>query len=136
MPNSEAFTEDDWKLVQLVLTLFRNILAVQDILLHQKAGASATQYLSLRDEFLELLFRENVMDLILVLTQHIGGSCGYLRQDNLLLLETFHYIFMGQEPELIAKAYSKGLKVGLCFIISSFFNFSNSSKIVCTMFKK
>ncbi|XP_057480402.1 uncharacterized protein LOC130767528 [Actinidia eriantha] len=108
---SETFTEDDWKLVQLVLTLFRNILAVQDILPHQKAGASATHFLSLRDKFLELLFRENVMDLILVLTQHIGGSCGYLRQDNLLLLETFHYIFMGQEPELIARAYPKGLKV-------------------------
>ncbi|KAH7853622.1 hypothetical protein Vadar_004796 [Vaccinium darrowii] len=108
---SETFTEDDWKLVQLVLTLFRNILAVQEIPPHQKAGASASQFLSLRDKFLELLFRENVMDLILVLTQHIGGSSSYLRQDNLLLLETFHYILMGQEPELIAKAYSKGLKV-------------------------
>ncbi|KAL7254194.1 hypothetical protein ACSBR1_008571 [Camellia fascicularis] len=107
----EAFTEDDWKLVQLVLTLFRNILAIQDIPLHEKAGGSATQFLSLRDKFLELLFRENATDLILVLTQHIGGSCGYIRQDNLLLLETFHYIFIGQEPELIAKAYSKGLKV-------------------------
>ncbi|GMP24662.1 hypothetical protein CsSME_00001849 [Camellia sinensis var. sinensis] len=109
--SSEAFTEDDWKLVQLVLTLFRNILAIQDIPLHEKAGGSATQFLSLRDKFLELLFRENATDLILVLTQHIGGSCGYIRQDNLLLLETFHYIFIGQEPELIAKAYSKGLKV-------------------------
>ncbi|KAL7003535.1 hypothetical protein U1Q18_004688 [Sarracenia purpurea var. burkii] len=107
----DRFTEDDWKLVQLVLTFFRNILAVQDIPLHQKAGASATQFLSLRDKFLELLFRENVMELVLVLTQHTGGSCGYLRQDNLLLLEIFHYIFMGQEPELIAKAYSKGMKV-------------------------
>ncbi|THG05537.1 hypothetical protein TEA_016690 [Camellia sinensis var. sinensis] len=110
--SSEAFTEDDWKLVQLVLTLFRNILAIQDIPLHEKAGGSATQFLSLRDKFLELLFRENATDLILVLTQHIGGSCGYIRQDNLLLLETFHYIFIGQEPELIAKAYSKGLKDG------------------------
>ncbi|XP_052180758.1 uncharacterized protein LOC127793960 [Diospyros lotus] len=107
----EAFTEDNWKLVQLVLTLFRNILAVQDIPVHQQAGGSATQFLSLRDQFLELMFRENVMDLILVLTQHIGGSFGYLRQDNLLLLETFHYIFMGQEPEFIAKANYKGLKV-------------------------
>jgi hypothetical protein len=26
-----SFTEDDWKLVQLVLTLFRNVLATQEI---------------------------------------------------------------------------------------------------------
>lgn len=100
----ESFTEDDWKLVQLVLTLFRNILAIQEISTQQKAGGSATQFLYIRDRCLELLFQENVMDLILVLTQHVGGSFGYLRQDNLLLLETFYYIFMGQEPELIAKA--------------------------------
>ncbi|XP_058206068.1 uncharacterized protein LOC131319704 [Rhododendron vialii] len=106
----DTFTEDDWKLVQLVVTLFRNIVAIQEIPPHQKAGAT-TQFLSLRDKFLELLFNENVMDLILVLTQNIGGSSRYLRQDNLLLLETFHYVVVGQEPELIAKAYSKDLKV-------------------------
>ncbi|OMO53292.1 Timeless protein [Corchorus capsularis] len=104
----EVFTEDDWKLVQLVVTLFRNFLAIQEFSLLQKAG----QFLSLRDRFLELLFRENVMDLIIVITQQIGGSCGYLRQDNLLLLETFHYIFMGQDPELISKAHLKGSKDG------------------------
>ncbi|KAI3458065.1 hypothetical protein Pfo_014728 [Paulownia fortunei] len=108
---NESFTEDDWKLVQLVLTLFRNILAIQDISTQQIAGGSATQFLSLRDRFLELLFQENVMDLILVLSQHTGGSHGYLRQDNLLLLEIFYNIFKGQEPELIAKAYLKGSKV-------------------------
>lgn len=72
---------------------------------------SATQFLSLRDRFLELLFNENVMDLILIVTQHFGGSCGFLSQDSLLLMETFHYIFMGQDPELIAKAYQRGSKV-------------------------
>ncbi|XP_058100318.1 uncharacterized protein LOC131245111 isoform X3 [Magnolia sinica] len=107
----EAFTEDDWKLVQLVVTLFRNILAIQEISLQQKASGSATQFLCLRDRFLELLFHENVMDLIIVLTQHVAGSCGYLREDNLLLLETFHYIFLGQDPELIAKASQKGSKL-------------------------
>ncbi|XP_040963548.1 protein timeless homolog isoform X3 [Gossypium hirsutum] len=104
----ELFTEDDWKLVQLVLTLFRNILSIQDISSLQKAG----QFLSLRDRFLELLFRENVMDLIIVITQQIGGSRGYLRQDNLLLLDIFHYIFMGQDPELLAKAHLKRSEEG------------------------
>lgn len=121
MSYSEAFAEDDWKLVQLVMTLFRNILAVQDIPLQQKAGGSASQFLSLRDRFLELLFNENVMDIIIVITQHIGGCCGYFRQDNLLLLETFHYIFMGQDPELIAKARQKGSKVDTFILLFLFF---------------
>lgn len=98
-----------------MLTLFRNILAIQEVSTQQKAGGSATQFLYIRDRCLELLFQENVMDLILVLTQHVGGSFGYLRQDNLLLLETFYYIFMDQEPELIAK--TQLLKIEVWFIV-------------------
>ena len=108
---SEAFTEDDWKLVQLVLTLFRNVLAVHDFSMLQKVGESASQFLSLRDRFLELLFHENVMDIILVITQNIKGSCSYFLHDNLLLLEIFHYIFVGQEPGLIVNAGLKDFKV-------------------------
>ncbi|XP_056158902.1 topoisomerase 1-associated factor 1 isoform X2 [Syzygium oleosum] len=107
---SEVFTEDDWKLVQLVLTLFRNLLAIQDISALQKAAGFATQILSLRDRFLELLFRENVMDLFLLVAQHVGGSSNYLHQDNWLLLEIFYYIFKGQDPELVAKAHLNSLK--------------------------
>lgn len=107
----EAFTEDDWKMVQLVLTLFRNVLAIQDISTQQKSGGSVIEFVFLRDRFLELLFQENVMEVIIVLSQQVGGSCSYLRHDNLLLLETFYYIFMGQLPELIAKAHSKDPKV-------------------------
>ncbi|KAL4019267.1 hypothetical protein IC575_022919 [Cucumis melo] len=98
-----TFSEDDWKLLQLVITLFRNVLAIQEISLQQKADGSACQLILLRDKFLEVLFRENVMDIILVMTQHIDGSCSHLRQDKLVFLEIFYYIFMGQEPELIAK---------------------------------
>ncbi|CAN4087655.1 unnamed protein product [Withania somnifera] len=110
----ETFTEDDWKMVQLVLTLFRNVLAIQDISTQQKSGGSMIEFVFLRDRFLELLFQENVMDVILVLSQQVGGfggSCSYLRHDNLLLLETFYYTFMGQLPELIAKAHLKDPKV-------------------------
>ncbi|XP_073310909.1 uncharacterized protein [Primulina huaijiensis] len=108
---NESFTDDDWKLVQLVLTLFRNILAIQDISTQQKAVGSASQFLSLREKFLELLFKENVTDIIIALSQHTGGSHGNLRQDNLLLLEIFYYTFNGQEPESIAKIHCKGSKV-------------------------
>lgn len=105
---SDAFTEDDWKLVQLVLTLFRNILAIQDLPPQQNVGGSACELLSLRDRFMELLFKENVMDIIIIVAQHVGG---HFRQDNLLLLETFHYIFVGQNPELIAKIHQEDHKV-------------------------
>ncbi|CAA6665934.1 unnamed protein product [Spirodela intermedia] len=56
------FTEDDWMLVQLVLTFFRNVLAIQDILSQHKASGSSTHFLHLRDTFLEILFQENGHD--------------------------------------------------------------------------
>ncbi|KAL6618755.1 hypothetical protein ACP70R_033894 [Stipagrostis hirtigluma subsp. patula] len=105
-----SFTEDDWKLVQLVLTLFRNVLAIQEITLPQKASGEATHLLFLADSCLELMFQENVMDLILVLTQHIDEPSGYLQQENLLLMEIFHYLFLGRDPGLIARASIKGSK--------------------------
>ncbi|ESQ43217.1 hypothetical protein EUTSA_v10012488mg [Eutrema salsugineum] len=100
----DGFNEEDWKLVQLVLTLFRNLLAIHDISPLQKAGESTCYFLSLRDQFLELLSRENVMDILLVITQTIEGFDSLLRHDNLLLLEIYHYILLGQDMELIAKA--------------------------------
>ncbi|KAJ1264152.1 hypothetical protein BS78_09G240900 [Paspalum vaginatum] len=105
-----SFTEDDWKLVQLVLTLFRNVLAIQEITLPQKASGEATHLLFLADHFLELMFQANVMDIILVLTQHIDEPSGYLRQENLLLMEIYHYLFFGRDPGLIARASNKGSK--------------------------
>lgn len=99
-----AITEDDWKVIQLVLTLFRNLLAIQDPSPQQMMGRSTSQFLFLRDAFLEHLFHENVMDLILALTQHVAGLHSFLKQDNLLLLEIYHYIFWGQRPELVASA--------------------------------
>ncbi|CAA7024796.1 unnamed protein product [Microthlaspi erraticum] len=104
---SDEFNEEDWKLVQLVLTLFRNLLAIHDISPIQKAGESTCYFLSLRDQFLELLSRENVMDIFLVITQTIEVRNSLLRHDNLLLLEIYHYILLGQDMELIAKANEK-----------------------------
>lgn len=103
----DEFNEEDWKLVQLVLTLFRNLLAIHDISPIQKAGESTCYFLSLRDQFLELLSRENVMDIFLVITQTIEGFNSLLRHDNLLLLEIYHYILLGQDMELIATAPEK-----------------------------
>ncbi|KAI9159863.1 hypothetical protein LWI28_002675 [Acer negundo] len=114
----EAFTEDDWKLVQLVLTFFRNILAIQDIPPHQKAGGSASEFVSLRDKFMELLFNENVMDIIIVIAQHVGGSRGHFRHDNLLLLETFHYISWSRS-RINCQSSSEGFQGNICGPIAS-----------------
>jgi timeless len=103
----DVFNEEDWKLVQLVLTLFRNLLAIHDVSPIQKAGESTCYFLSLRDQFLEVLSRENVMDIVLVITQTIEGFNSLLRHDNLLLLEIYHYILLGQDMELVAKAPEK-----------------------------
>ncbi|CAH8329047.1 unnamed protein product [Eruca vesicaria subsp. sativa] len=102
----DEFNEEDWKLVQLVLTLFRNLLAIHDISPLQKAGESTCYFLSLRDQFLELLSRENVMDIFIVITQTIECN-NLLRHDNLLLLEIYHYILLGQDMEFIAQAPEK-----------------------------
>lgn len=133
--HSDAFTEDDWKLVQLVLTLFRNILAIQEIPLQQKLGGSTSQLLSLRDGFQELLFRENVMDIVLVITHYVET---YFRQDNLLLLEIFHYIFMGQVPELIAKVHQKVSFLDIFFFYFTCFFFRKISylRVLCQAGKK
>lgn len=117
--SSNTFTEDDWKLVQLVLTLFRNILAILDITQQQKSAGLATQYFCLADRLLELMFEENVMDLIIVLTQHVDDSSGCLQQDNLLLLEIFNFIFLGQDPELIARVSKPANKV--YFVLAYFY---------------
>ncbi|KAJ0267230.1 Timeless family protein [Hirschfeldia incana] len=102
----DELNEEDWKLVQLVLTLFRNLLAIHDISPLQKAGESTCYFLSLRDQFLELLSRENVMDIFIVITQTIECN-NLLRHDNLLLLEIYHYILLGQDMELTALAPEK-----------------------------
>lgn len=59
------------------------------------------------------MFQENVMDVILVLTQHVEEDCGFIRQDKLLLLEIFYYVFLGRDPEVVAKSFKKGSQVFL-----------------------
>ena len=60
-------SEEDWKVVQLVLTLFRNLLAIPD---PAPTAASGNDHLTRgRDVLLERLFQEDVLDLLLAVTQ-------------------------------------------------------------------
>lgn len=106
--------------MQLVLTLMRNLLDIQDMSLQKFAVNEVTRGLSIRDNLLEHLFEENVMDLLLALAQHISGPSGLLRQDSVLFLEIFHHIFWGQSPEKIARANGSKASVFLSFKPSKF----------------
>ncbi|KAI5080095.1 hypothetical protein GOP47_0005574 [Adiantum capillus-veneris] len=108
---SQTFSEDDWKVVQLVLTLMRNLVEIQDLSLQKVAVNESMRVISIRDKVLEHLFEENVMDLLLALAQHISGPTGLLRQDSILFLEIFHHVFWGQSPEKLATANNSKLLV-------------------------
>lgn len=63
----ERMGEEDWKVAQLVLTLLRNLLAIPDPL---ATAASGGDHLTRqRDELLQRLFREDVAELLLAVTQ-------------------------------------------------------------------
>jgi timeless len=110
--SSGTLTDMDGKMFQLVLTLIRNLLAVDDPSSPLvRASAANTQAAYFKDALMERLFNENVMDLLLALTQHVGGEHPFLRQDNLLILEILHYLLSGQMPDAIASSREKVEKV-------------------------
>ncbi|KAH9567681.1 hypothetical protein CY35_03G038000 [Sphagnum magellanicum] len=94
----------DGKMFQLMLTFIRNLLAVDDsfspLTRTTTSGNALASYF--KDELLKRLFEESVTDLLLALTQHVGGDQPFLRKDNLLILEIFNYLFWGQSPDVIA----------------------------------
>lgn len=106
---SGALTDMDGKMFQLVLTLIRNFLAIDDSSspFTRSAASSNSHATYLKDELLERLFKENVTDLLLALTQHVGGDHPFLREDNLLILEIFSHLVWGQLPNVIASSGDK-----------------------------
>ncbi|KAJ7552476.1 hypothetical protein O6H91_06G056900 [Diphasiastrum complanatum] len=97
-----SLTEDDWKMVQLVITLFRNLLAVSTPILPSMASTNP-QWSYMRDAFLECLFQESVIDLLLALQQYVAGSHGIAQKENCLLLEILYHIFWGLRPDVLAR---------------------------------
>jgi len=90
-------TEEDWKVVQLVLTLFRNLLAIPD---PQQTAASGNDHLTRgRDDLLARLFKEDVTDLLLAVAQDAARLP--FRNEAALLLEIFYELFKGVTPETL-----------------------------------
>ncbi|CAK9270062.1 unnamed protein product [Sphagnum jensenii] len=106
---SGSLTDMDGKMFQLMLTFIRNLLAVDDsfspLTRTTTSGNALASYF--KDELLKRLFEESVTDLLLALTQHVGGDQPFLRKDNLLILEIFNYLFWGQSPDVIATSKKK-----------------------------
>jgi len=124
--SSGSLTDMDGKMFQLVLTLIRNLLAVDDPSspLVRASVVDGQQALYVKDALIERLFNENVMDLLLALTQHVGGEQPFLRQDNLLILEILNYLLASQTPDVIASAREKVHKVLVFFSLVLNFAFS------------
>uniref|UniRef100_A0A7S3UDF9 DEK-C domain-containing protein n=1 Tax=Picocystis salinarum TaxID=88271 RepID=A0A7S3UDF9_9CHLO len=89
--------ENDAMIVQLVLAFFRNLLCIAD-------AERATDFMNRNEEvMLERLFRENVMELVLVITQHCTQKP--FSNDVGILLEIHHRVFGKIKPyELVVSA--------------------------------
>eukprot|EP00240_Pyramimonas_obovata_P016171 CAMPEP_0118947626 /NCGR_PEP_ID=MMETSP1169-20130426/46376_1 /TAXON_ID=36882 /ORGANISM="Pyramimonas obovata, Strain CCMP722" /LENGTH=272 /DNA_ID=CAMNT_0006893879 /DNA_START=107 /DNA_END=922 /DNA_ORIENTATION=+ len=89
--------ETDTKIVQLILTLFRNLLCIPDSL---HSSASAGDHMThLKDNLLQRFFTESVMEVILLIAQDANREP--FVQDNALILEIMHEVFKGQQPRLL-----------------------------------
>ncbi|KAL3694777.1 hypothetical protein R1sor_008428 [Riccia sorocarpa] len=103
-----AAKDEDWKLIQLFLTLLRNLLAIPDTFTHHISAS--TQYAFLKDKLLEVFFQKSVMELVVALTKHTAGRHGGLRHDKFLLLEILHHVLAGKRPDIVAAASDKHFK--------------------------
>jgi timeless len=91
-------TDDDNMLIELVLTLFRNLLHVPNPAYSSVSGGEHLTHL--QEDFIVLLKEEFVLDTVLLLAQLVEDEAN--RDWNLLLLELFYLLFRGQSPEMVA----------------------------------
>lgn len=92
-------TRRDIELIELVLALFKNLLAVADPPVTNNAQ-NATRF-HLQDNFIDTLKKESVLKLYLVLAQSVEADGN--RTMNVLLLETFYLLFRREDPHEIVQ---------------------------------
>ncbi|EFJ04196.1 hypothetical protein SELMODRAFT_432638, partial [Selaginella moellendorffii] len=101
-----SVSEDDWRLLQLVLAFIQNLLAVPEAM-NWVGPYPAERYSQLRDGILESLFRECGPDIVLAVTKHLPAFKNGIRKDNFLIIQILHHMFWGQKPELLFQASRK-----------------------------
>lgn len=92
-------TDSDHLTIELVLHLFRNLLAIEPILYTSPLDKELA--ISLQNELIILYEQENILDIILVLSSDIElpENAPY----NLLIMELLHHLYKNQDPALVAK---------------------------------
>eukprot|EP00899_Mesostigma_viride_P026897 jgi/Mesvir1/7392/Mv19193-RA.1 len=105
---SGAMSPKQAQLSQLVLTLFRNLLAIPDPAPPIGSCAAGAHLAHMKDDLLERFFSENIMELMLS-TATMADEEPFSK-DALLLLEIFAAIYRGQRPEaLVAATRARGV---------------------------
>ncbi|KAK9830387.1 hypothetical protein WJX72_011470 [[Myrmecia] bisecta] len=92
--------EKDVLIVQLVIAFIRNLLCVPDRA--ADAGSKGDHKTRLRQELLERLFEDHVMELLILIAQHMHEHP--FKKEAPLLLQIFHEIFKGIDPKEMLQA--------------------------------
>ncbi|KAG0201291.1 Topoisomerase 1-associated factor 1 [Mortierella sp. NVP41] len=95
-------TSRDVAIIRLGLSLFRNLVAIQDG--ESSLGGSMDQFISsiMQDQLLERFEQENILALLVTLAS--SSQDAQLAEWNALTLEIFYHIFTGIDPEELLPA--------------------------------
>jgi hypothetical protein len=90
-------TEADHLVIELVLHFIRNLLCAEPIVKPSREVHESN--LRLQEELIAALYNELVLEVILVLSQHLDEDAHY----NLLIMEIIHHLTKNHDPALVAK---------------------------------
>ena len=94
-------TEADHLVIELVLHFIRNLLCAEPVIkLSREAHES---HMRLQEELIAMFHDELVLDIVLVLAQHLDDRSNEDAHYNLLLMEIIHHLLKNQDPVLVAK---------------------------------
>ncbi|CAI7739563.1 unnamed protein product [Closterium sp. NIES-54] len=99
-------SSDDWRLVQMIVTLVRNLLAIPDPPPDVSSASAWAHLCFLQDDLIRSLFRSSFQDILLFLISclHAPETAPALRHDNLLFLEILNLLFRELPPKDAAVA--------------------------------
>jgi hypothetical protein len=95
--------EHDLRVIELVLSLFRNLLHVPNS--PPKSSTKDAKYCNLQENFIVALEKEYIIELVLHLIQHVNEED--TKEWNLLLLEMMYLLLRGQNPATLLAAPTK-----------------------------
>ncbi|CAI5530235.1 unnamed protein product [Closterium sp. Naga37s-1] len=99
-------SSDDWRLVQMIVTLVRNLLAIPDPPPDVSSASAWAHLCFLQDDLIRSLFRSGFPDILLFLVACLDApeTAPALRHDNLLFLEILNLLFRELPPKDAAVA--------------------------------